>query len=328
MGPIEMEITDQVTGFIAEGSSVILVHLRDPDLMLAAIKKLETAQGHKTLSIHYWDEEHKKQIREVFRNYWHLFSLIIWNKLSRPGYRSDVRFHNWEIALKLFSKWVHFIDSDLDNRAFIWEERDGITKMWAISGDEILTHAHEILAQQIKLGRFCTGFKHDDNHLGRVKWMDGAPILGGFYVVSTEKVREWREEHPNYNPFRESMEADMQQVEDIAAGWSMKEANKISRCGYLSWDGDRKNYRMSKSFIDDHSRCRVITSHRYMQLYSRKLWTHHGGGEFVPINTVAEKITYDKDVINPIEEGSHLIIEAVGISDDFANLYTGVINAD
>lgn len=326
--PIEMEITDSVAGYISEGSSMILVHPREPDLMLAAIKKLATTQGHKTLAVHYWDETHKAQIREVFKDYWYLFDLVIWNKLSRPGYRSDVRFHLWEIALLLFSKWVHFIDSDLDNRAFIWEERDGITKMWALSGDEILANAHDILARQIKLGRFCTGFKHDDNHLGRAQWMDGAPILGGFYIVSTEKVREWRIEHPGYNPFREAMESDMKQVEDIAAGFFMMSDDKISRCGYLSWDGDRRNYKMTKSFMDDHATCRVLTTHRYMQLYSRQLWTLHGSGAFVPINTVADGITYDKDVANPKEEGLRLIIGAVGISDDFVNLYTGVLNAD
>ena len=333
MSPIEIEITDQVDKFIAEGSSVIFVHPRKPSLMLAALDKIQDAPGHKTLGAHYQNEAERSYIRRVFSNRIDLFDLILWNNLSRPDCRPDVRGHNWMKALELFEHWVHFIDSDLDHRAYIWEERDGILKKWPLSGEELLEYAHQILEDQSKLGIFCIGFQDSDDWLSRKKWMYGAPILGGFYAVRTDMVRDWMVKHPNYDPWKDAMDANMKQVEDIAAGQYMSLDDKIESCGDIYLNGDRGNYYsylVDEGFIKDHAACRLLTSHRYMQLYSRKLWTKQGRGELIPLNIAARGITYDKYLGNPNtrRDANVLVSSAIADDENFFQFYRGVLNAN
>ncbi len=333
MIPKEIEITDKIDGYIAKGSPIILVHPRDPEKMLAAIKKLENiADMHYiTLGAHVQDDKDRDTVRRVFADYLHLVNLIIWNDLSRPGYCSEVRWCMYEVALELFELWFFMIDCDLNNKSKAFYEKNGELKRHPIDGEELLKWAHWGLEKQAKekQKRFIVGFKDNDDNLHRTTWRYGVPILGGFYAVNTVLARAYRKRYPGWNPWTKAVGAGMVRVEDIAAGhFAALEHDKMARMDFVSWDGCRINYyRQNMSFLTDHIKCALITSTEYMNKFSQKLWKI---GPLALTKPFIKGIKFDEDVSNPNDIDSDalsVIVDTIAVSDDFCNLYMGACNA-
>jgi len=333
--PIELELSEILANpnqeYLSDGSLVILVHPRDRELMTRTIVYLKGTRREITLSAHYQTEDQKIEIRKAFGRYWYRFKRVIWNNVSPAGHRTAVRFHNLEAAKILFSTWVIFLDSDLDNRSVFFGRKNSPKKRHFIAAHEWISRLMSAMIHHKWKGRIFFGVLDSHKWLDYIKLPYGKRMadtpsnLSGVWPIWLDALRTY---NPEYNPWERGMKADMHYADDIVASHELSERGIYLRLNYLSWDGNRDcYYNPHQKYVRDALACLLLTSPNRMMISQQKRWkTGPGGGQLVDLRMAAEGVTLDVNDPNPAktidghfnriaEEHPHII----GIGEMYAN---------
>ncbi len=247
MSPEQINVSQSIIRPLGEEGTMILVHPRDKDLMLKAIKSIKDTEGLITLHAHIQRDTQKAHILDVFSAYLDRIALIVWDTRSRVGRRSHVRYWSFEKALELFTKSVRIIDSDLQTFHHYAEIAGVLKRHHLENGHDIIRLLQSLTAEARQRGKFLVSVKHNDNHLDRARERETASILSGVWCFVLDLIREYRETHPGWNPFSIPKRLNMKIGEDIIASWIMihgmeDKKNRLLRYDHASWDGDRGSY--------------------------------------------------------------------------------------
>lgn len=310
MGPMEFELSDVLNNpgkyyNRLEGSLVILAHPRDLELMVRAVKRLVDTPYMLSLSAHYKTKRDRKRIREAFKDYWHLFTLVLWNKLSQRGHRSDVRYHNLEGIRIILRTWVIFIDSDLHTKTYFYGDHNGERDVYLLTTTEWLDKLFERMHQF--RDKIFFGVKDNANWINWDWHPYGKPEsletsnLSGVWPIWLDNLQDY---DPTYNPWFNAAAVKLCYFEDIAASFELWEREIFIRLNDLSWDGDRGGYD-SNGFqrLRDAYTCKGLTSVRWMYISQKKDWARNGRFYNLKIATKDDVVDFsNKRIAKTVDE--------------------------
>jgi len=280
--------------------------------MVKAIEQLKDTPYPLSLSPHYKTKEDKKSIREAFKDYWHLFTIILWNNRSRRGSRSDVRLHSLEGMRIILRTWAIFIDSDLNTKTYFYGDHDGERSVHQLTATMWLDKLFERMHQFRDTIFF--GVKNDHNWINWEKHEYGkqesffASNLSGVWPIWLDNLQDY---DPMYNPWSTASAAGLHYFEDIAASYELYKRRIYIRFNDLSWDGDRGGY-YNNSFqrFRDAGVVLLITGKGWVYGSQKKDWSKDG--RFSNLKTALKDEAVDlNDTLNLAKTVDELIAKKV-----------------
>jgi hypothetical protein len=188
----------------------------------------------------------KEVILAAYKACLHRIRFIIWDDVSRPGIRADVRYYGFPMILQLFRKSVKVLDDDLKCMYIFEDEWKGKTPVRRpVDGQEAIYIMNSLLEKSHSRGKLLASVKETRDYQGsNGKWAVFGTVRSGVFLWNLDLVRAYIKMHLGWNPFYRSHLIGMPTNEDIHATGILRDQGLLDINYHISFEGDRQSHKL------------------------------------------------------------------------------------